>query len=759
MPRKIISLNDANWRFGSVAQKPFRDINDLDQVQEWLPAQVPGDVRLDLLRAGKISDPFYAMNNEDSQWVDACDWWYVRGVALELESGERAFLIFEGIDYQSAVFFNGKQLGRHAGMFSRQVYEIKTTDDRHQTAESNSPSLAIRIWGSDALPRMRLSPGQKIWKHIIAPLFTKPNEPFPDRYATLKCQMQFGWDFAPRLRTCGIWDEVHVVVTRSVFIEDAWIKSEVKKFQMANVAMALTLDSDRERRVRAVFVVRGKNFSSDAQTFTFDLELARGKQTREIAFDLQDARPWNPWDRGDPHLYEMGIAILSNESLDSFTTTFGVRSFRLARAPGATRRAEPWTFIVNGHREFVRGANWVPLDAIPARLTRDDYAARLKQAREANINFLRVWGGGLKEKRAFYDLCDELGILVWQEFPFAGAILDRFPKNRGFIDFVSEECGAMVRALRNHPALVLWCGGNEFDTLGNRAVVRRLKAVVVSEDGTRPFKPASPYRDESHNWRVWHRYANLRDYRQERSPFLSEFGLQSMPNLASLQNFLPSDALSAPNALWEYHRAELKKLARYAQSANPKIDSVEKFVAATQRAQAMGLQIAIEHMRRRKPQTSAVALWQFNDAWPAISWSVVDYYGQPKRAYEELKRLYSPVLASFDYALQPRRAGDIVHGDLWLINDLREAFADVELRACLNDKEIYVRHIGLPPDSSTRIDALDAPLGDGENILRLVVRAADRILSDHAYDLNFCDVGEMNPLVALWVSLINRWMR
>ncbi len=815
MPRRIISLNDANWRFGSVSQKPFRDTNDLEQVREWLPAQVPGDVRLDLLRAKKISDPFYAMNNEDSQWVDAFDWWYVRDVELELEPGERAFLIFEGIDYQSAVFFNGQQLGRHVGMFSRQVYEIEMKDNRRQTSESShSPlvtrpsSLAIRVWGSDALPKMRLSPGQKIWKRIIAPLFAKPNQPFPDRYATLKCQMQFGWDFAPRLRTCGIWDEAYVIVTRSVVIEDAWINPVSNlRSHITRVQVILALDSDREQKVRAQIGVHGKNFSSDAQTFAFDLELARGKQTREIAFDVQDAHLWNPWDRGDPNLYEMEIEIIAKESdasarrglkfevdsarlradapnasLDSFVTTLGIRSFRLAHTPGAPRRAEPWTFVINGHREFIRGANWVPLDAIPARLSRDDYAARLQQAREANINFLRVWGGGLKEKRAFYDLCDELGLLVWQEFPFAGAILDRFPKNRGFLNLVSEECSAIVRALRHHPSLVIWCGGNEFNTRGNRALVRRLKALVADEDGTRPFKPASPYRDESHNWRVWHRYANLRDYRKEPSPFLSEFGLQSMPNMASLKKFLPDDAWSAPNALWEYHHAELKKLARYADRINPEIDSVEKFVDAAQRAQAIGLQIAIEYMRRRKPKTSdaasarslldsdstktpsradaaGVAVWQFNDTWPAISWSVVDYYGQPKRAYEELKRLYAPVFASFDYALQSRRVGDIVRGHLWLINDLREEFAEVELRACLNDQEIYARRISLPPDSCARIDALDVPLGDGQNILRLIVHDADRTLSDHAYDLNFCDVGEMSPLAALWVSMANRWMR
>jgi beta-mannosidase len=226
MTRKIISLNDSNWRFGSVAQKPFSDVNDLADVTDWLPAQVTGDVRLDLLRAGKMSDPFFADNNESSQWADARDWWYVRDLDLALENDARAFLIFDGIDYQSAVFFNREQLARHVGMFARQIVELP---NRKSEIKNHKSEIAIRIWGSDALPKLKRTLAQQLWARLVKPLYTPPNEPFPDRYATLKCQMQFGWDFAPRLRTCGIWDDAHIIVARSVFIEDVWIKSKVKR--------------------------------------------------------------------------------------------------------------------------------------------------------------------------------------------------------------------------------------------------------------------------------------------------------------------------------------------------------------------------------------------------------------------------------------------------------------------------------------------------------------------------------------------------
>ncbi len=760
--RRVLSLNDSNWKLGRIAQKPFADVNDLADARDWLPAQIPGDVRLDLLRAGEISDPFYANNNESSQWVGSYDWWYMRDIDLDLRDDERAFLIFEGIDYLSAVFLNGKQLGRHAGMFSRQVLEI--TNDRDQTTESpiTNYRIAVRVWGADALPQMKLSPLEKIWARALRPLIPPPNTPYPPRMATLKCQMQFGWDFAPRLRTCGIWDDANMVVTRSVFIEDVGVKSQVQSPTSALISVSLALDSDIEQRARVECAVRGKNFSpTRSHTHTLELNLARGKKNYSLAFDLPDPQLWNPWDRGEPNLYELEIRIETLESgrSDSATTTFGIRAFELVRAPGAHTNAEPWTFIINGTREFVRGANWVPLDAMPGGLTRDDYAARLHQARDANINFLRVWGGGLREKRAFYDLCDELGILVWQEFPFAGAVLDRFPRDRAFLKFVEEECGAIVRALRNHPALVVWCGGNEFNTRGNRAIVAALRAVVTREDGTRPFKPASPYRDESHNWRVWHRGANLRDYRKEQSPFLSEFGLQAAPNVESLQKFLPDAALYPPNRLWEYHHAEFKKLERYARSVDARLDSLGAFVDATQRAQTHALQIAIEHLRRRKGETAGVAVWQFNDPWPNISWSVIDYYGAPKRAYHALVNLYAPLFASFEYALTPRRTGAVVRGQLWIINDWLRAFPQIELRALHNGAEIYRRQLRAEADSAARVDSLEVTLDAGANDLQLQLRDGEKILAANAYDLNFCDVGEINPLSNFLVTMAKRLMR
>ncbi|MFB0538127.1 MAG: glycoside hydrolase family 2 protein, partial [Anaerolineae bacterium] len=561
--RRCIDLNGPDWQFGCVPQISVdcENANDCNQVTEWLPATVPGNVRADLLALGRISDPFHGLNNEDSQWVDEWDWWYRKALSLQLDEGERAFLVFEGIDYISAVHLNGVELGRHEGMFSRQVYEITDLIKQEKEMGGHPPNppageppctpngvelgrhegmfsrqvheitdlirrkgeagghppdppaeeppctpndvVAVRIWGSAALPTTQLTAWEKAWDWMIGALLPK-SEAFPDRIRTLKCQMGFGWDFSPRLRTMGIWDDVYLVVTRAVFVRDVFVRCRVQGIrdkgqgtESAKVHLRLELDADREQAARAQVTVRGKNFAADERHFDFDLALSKGRQVKELELSIENPRLWQPWERGFPHLYEVKVDVYLSPSLvlsDSLTTTFGLRTIELAheratsapaglqirRSDGwitnparanrssAPSDAPPWTFVINGQALFIRGANWVPVDALPGRARQEDYAHLLGLAKEAGINMLRVWGGGLREKRAFYDLCDELGLLVWQEFPFACVFFGHFPRHESFLSLARQECTAIVRQLRNHPTLALWCGGNEYSPRRNR---------------------------------------------------------------------------------------------------------------------------------------------------------------------------------------------------------------------------------------------------------------------------------------------------
>lgn len=744
--REILSLNDSNWFIGAVAPRPFGDVNDFQLVEGWLPAAVPGDIRVDLLRAGKIPDPFLGMNNEASQWIDAYDWWYRRDLELGDEPDTRVFLLFEGIDYQSAIFWDGAPLGRHVGMFSRQLYEIP-----NKMCSGGKHLLAVRVWGSDQLPKYR--PGARARALKLSAARLMPNlQHFPDRYASLKCQMSFGWDFAPRLRTSGIWDDASLIHVREVLIRDIWVQGVPD----GRVRVLLDLDGNVGIDARAHITVIGKSVASLSQHF--DLPLTTQTDSNcELDLQLDTPHMWDPWDRGQPNLYEIQVSILNNnEVLDSVKATFGLRTIELAPNAGARPGDPPWTFVVNGKREFIRGANWVPADAIPARVTPADYASLLQLVRAANINLLRVWGGGLKEKKTFYDLCDEMGILVWQEFPFSGGGLDYFPRTREYLDLVESECSSIVRALRNHPSVTLWCTGNEFFPYENKAVIGAVRRTVAQNDGTRPFKPASPSHGESHNWRVWHGQANTRDYRDEKALFFGEFGLQALPDRSTLERFLPDSEVSAPGETWTYHNAELEKLRRYAAAINPQLDSLDAFISASQQAQLRGLQVMIEHARRNKPRVSGCAFWQFNEPWYSICWSVIDYARQPKQAFEKIKELYNPVLVSFNYPLRVRRAGEIVNGQVWLINDTLNELNGT-LRAWHNGTLVMEIDADAPADSARPLESLDLQLGAGVNTLRFEFRA-DEPVSTNEYDLNYCDLGEISRQASRYARA-SEWLR
>ena len=732
--RRVLDLSRATWEFGPVRARPWgaHPSNDLGQVAEWLPATVPGDVRADLLAAGRIPDPFYGVQARASAWVDGLDWWYRARLSLPLQDGERAFLVCEGIDYLSAVYADGQLLGRHEGMFSRQVYELTALARR---AARGEVELAVRLWGNDTVRRLSCS-RLTAWERLLARLehWAQPKlAPFAQRAALLKANYGFGWDFAPPLPSLGIWDDIYIVLARGVYLADAWVHAEPKGERDAQVRVRLSLDADAPQQAEAVLVIRPRNFVGQDQEFRFPLRLAAGSQTCTLTCALTDARRWEPWERGFPHLYELLVTLHapgSPDLLDGLCIPFGVRT--VERTSGA-----PWVFRINGKPLFLRGANWVPLDIFPGRLRAADYQAMVQQAREMGINFLRVWGGGLREKRAFYDACDAAGTLVWQEFPFACAFIGRFASAAGFRSLVREEARAIVRALRNHPSLFLWCGGNEFGPARHRLLVDTLADAVSAEDGTRPWHPASPGIGESHHWTVWHRLAPPAAYREERAACVSEFGLAAAPAPSSLARFLPPAERWPPGEGWRQHHAEMKKLQRYACADARGLGeaALQAFVEASQRAQAHGLQVGIEAFRRRKYATAVIAFWMLTEPWPAFSWGVIDYYRQPKQAGQMLRRAYQPLLISLDYPLGPHRQGETLEASLWVVNDTLLPYNGCEARLQLDGVEIYRQEVDVAPDGCQHIAGVRFTLGKGPWQIQAELRRHGEVLAWNRYDL------------------------
>ncbi len=760
-------MGGADWRLAQAPPGGPAEWGAWEAQNGWLPATVPGDVRADLMRAGRIPDLSFGCEFRASQWVDEAAWWLVRDFQLAPAVDRRAHLVLRGVDYLSDLFLNGVHLARHEGMFSPIVCDVTP----HLGHENR---LAIRLEANARLPTHRSGLVEKGLNRLEARWSSLP-ELHLERRDVLKCQMGFGWDFAPPVRSTGVWDEVYLQLSGPVCIRSVAVQSAFEA-QAATVQVSVELDATRAGPISLRATLEGVGFEDEPVQGErwFDLPLGTGQHT--LCLRVPEPRLWWPWDHGAPDQYRLRVEVRAGSSTlsDVWEDTVGLRSVAL----------EGWTMCVNGRPVYLRGANWVPLDLLPGRLSAADYQPWLDLARRANMNALRVWGGGLREKRAFYDLCDRLGILVWQEFPFACASITRYPRGPEYLALVRAEVGAIVRDLRNHPSIGLWCGGNEFSPRRNRHLIKAMGKAVADCDATRPFLPVSPQGDDSHFWDVWHSWEPPGAYRRDRARFASEFGLQAVPNVASAA-LLPAEDLWPPGPGWSAHGADLIKLRRYAEpwpgasvvagreqhrgprtSRGPPAGSaLHEFVQASQRAQAEGLKIAIEHYRRRKADGAGGALvWQLNEPWPAVSWSLVDAYRTPKLAYDTVRQLFSPVLVSLDHPVRAYRPGDPFCPIVWLINDSPTEFRGCRLRVELvgNRGEVALEFEGetdLPPLSAQVAARFCWTLPRGAE-WQVVASAAYRghTLSVNRYHLADCD--QIRPSLRQRLrSLLGRWIK
>lgn len=742
--QNAISLEGDDWRLG---YKKLYDgsasgtIAESEKMTEWIKAVVPGNVRADMMVAGRIPDLYIGTNNERADWLNDCVWWYRKKFAPPKQKSRRYFLDFSGIDYLSQVYLNGRKLGENEGMFTRQLYDVSSMmrDDN---------MLSVRIMGSSFLPKPSVKGLKRIWEKIGS-RFQGGEEVFPDRTATLKCQMSFGWDFAPDMRTMGIWDEVKLIGCGNIFIGRVDVRANVyRELNSAKLQIRMYLNSIAATALDIAIKLRPVNFDGPAYNVSFNAFVKKGTETIERNVLLKEPRLWNPWDKGDPNLYELTISIYDKSLVsDSVSGIIGLRDIKMERNPGTPERNLDWTFVVNGNREFIRGANWVPADSLMGRVREEDYAELIQMAKDANINMFRVWGGGLREKRYFYELCSREGMLVWQEFPFACVFLGRLPADERFLRLAEKEVSSIIKSISNHPCVALYCGGNEFSARRNSRLLTRISRVVRSTDTSRPFLHSSPGRGDNHNWTIWHGFGNIQEYKDDRCQFASEFGLQAIPAYDSLKKFLTQNGLWPPAEEWEYHKADLEKIERYAGPAKS-FSKPQDFVDASQKMQAFALQTAIEHYRRRKYGCSGTLFWQFNDPWPAISWSVIDYYRNPKLAYHRLKEAYHPVLASFVFESKPYRVGDEVPMEVWVVNDLSYPLEECMLDVCMEDRGERLMNLKfnlgtVPADSSKPYLDFSFKMPDRpEWIVRATLRSGDEVISQNSYDLKVYDEGQ-----------------
>ncbi|MGP3982534.1 glycoside hydrolase family 2 protein [Streptomyces sp. KR80] len=631
-----------------------------------VPAAVPGSTHLDLLAAGLIPDPFLDGNEESLAWMYRVDWRYELTFETRAPAGnERVDLVFEGLDTVAAVELNGLPVGTAVNMHRTHRFDV-----RH-LLRNGANELTVTF--SSALTYAEQVEQELGWRDHAYP------HPF-NMIRKMACS--FGWDWGPDLQTAGIWRPVRL---------ERW-----RTARLASVRPLVTIDPDGTGRVEVhADVERGGSGTQRLWlVVTVDGRTARvpcsGDKAVATAF-VPDARLWWPAGYGEQPRYDLSVSLEADgETIDATEHRIGFRTITVDTEPDEI--GTPFTFVVNGRRIFAKGANWIPDDHFLTRITRDRLACRVDQAVEANFTMLRVWGGGIYETEDFYDVCDERGILVWQDFLLACAA---YPEEEPLWSEVEAEARENVARLTGHPSLALWNGNNEnlwgftdwgwSDQLGGktwglRYYTELLPAIVVQLDPTRHYAPGSPYSPGNrhpndadhgtrHDWQVWN-HVDYAHYRDHVPRFCSEFGFQGPPTWATLSRWVHDEPLTPTSAGFLLHQKADDgngKLERGLAAHLPAPADFADWHWATQLNQARAVSFGIEHFRSWWPRTAGALVWQLNDCWPATSWAAVDSDGRRKPLWYALRHAFAPRLLT----VQPREGRSV----LFVVNDHDEQWS------------------------------------------------------------------------------------
>ncbi len=635
---KKLDLTRATWGFRAAQGS-----------RAWLPATVPGCVHLDLWRAGKIPDPYHGTNELALRWIEESDWEYratIRVPAALLDEA-RVELCADGLDTVAAVRLNGRPVAKTDNMFVAHRWDVK----RFLRAGTN----VIEVRFSSAARHVRTT----------RPHFTPPeefNDPVGNCVRIRKQQCQFGWDWGPRFVTAGIWRDFRL---------EGWSGHRLAHVQVVQEHRA---DRSVRLRVRPELTGRGSPVTTEACLWHEGTEVARTAARGGAGLELHVDQPelWWPAGQGAQALYELEVVVRDAEGeVGRWRRQIGLRTVVLDRSPDAA--GEKFRFLVNGRPVFLKGANWIPADSFVARLRREDYARDLRSAVEANMNCVRVWGGGIYEHEAFYDLCDELGLLVWQDFMFACCL---YPGDAAFLRSVREEAGQQVRRLHHRACLALWCGNNEVAQLNHTALEtdrrhraayeavfhRILPAAVARHAPGASYWPSSEWRadrayrrsmaesqrsGDTHFWDVWHARHPVKDYEKWRFRFVSEFGMQSYSSPATNATFCPPDAGNVFGPVMENHqknRAGNQIILDYVSRRYRFPKGQDDLIWLSQLNQAYCMKTGVEHYRRLMPHCMGALYWQLNDCWPVASWSSIEYTGRWKALHFFARRFFAPFL-------------------------------------------------------------------------------------------------------------------
>jgi len=691
----------AGWTFRKVAHKGAA-------VEAWLPAVVPGCVHTDLLAAGKIGDPFYRLNEKDQQWIENESWEYRTTVPVDAATlaRDRVELVFAGLDTFADVFVNGAQVLTADNMFRSWRVDVKAR------LKPGNNEILVRF----ASPIAKVKPAYDKLGYKL-PAANDQGKEMVSMWAR-KAPYHYGWDWGPRFVTSGIWRPVALEAWDAARLDDVQVFQNKLDANAADLGIIARVVAARAGKVRVSVAQPAGPTLGEAR---FDLKPG----VNDVKLGARIAKPelWWPAGLGAQKLYSLETKLATDDKkpLDARATRIGLRTVEVVHE--RDKEGKSFFIKVNGAPVFMKGANWIPADSFVTRVTDARYRQLLQSAKDANMNMLRVWGGGIYEDDRFYDLADELGLMVWQDFMFACSM---YPGDDPFVENVRQEAIENVRRLRNHPSLALWAGNNENEaawkqwgwqikfTLNKKAQDRIwadykkmfhevLPAVVAAEDPGRFYTRSSPSANDDrvppnkrnwgdmHFWGVWHAENPYEAYADNISRFMSEYGFQSFPELASVKRYTAPDGsdwnIESPVMLSHQRHPRGNPLIRtYMERDFRKPKDFASFLYVGQVLQGIVIKYAAEAHRRAMGHNWGSLYWQLDDCWPVASWSSIDYYGRWKAEQYFARKFYAPVLVS------PVLDKGTV--SIWVVSDRRN---DVQAR-------LGVRVIDFAGNEVTRVD-------------------------------------------------------
>jgi beta-mannosidase len=660
---------DAKWEFRAASA------TDRAELKEWHPAQVPGVVQTDLLHDNLIPDPFYRDNDTRLQWIGLTDWEYRTTFDADaaMISHEHVDLVFEGLDTFADVYVNDQAVLHTDNMFRRWRLPAKGL----LKAGPNTLRVVFHSPVELMIPKVKALPYQ-------LPSVTSHNTGNEEYVATApytrKADYQFGWDWGPRYVTEGIWQPIRIETWDAFHVENFHIQQQRVDKDAAALSAELEIQASRST-VATVEITYAELSGAPVAPIRQAVQIDPGVNHVSVPIHIANPKLWYPVGYGAQDRYRFSYTVrIARDNAAQGTLNTGLRSIELRRE--VTKTGKSFAFVVNGIPIFAKGADVIPFDSFPNRATPEIHRQILQSARDAHMNMVREWGGGIYETDDFYDICDELGIMVWQEFMFGG---DMGPGGAAFQDNVKQEAIDQVERLRDHPSIVLWCGNNETETgwvhWDDRKNFKESVSPTVRDEVWQnyvnlfhgilpgvvnrygypvPYWPSSPsanFEDppdsqtngDMHYWQVWHALAPIEEYTHQFPRFMSEYGFQSFPEMRTIRSFAQPEEMDIRSATMQDHQKNHggnERILSYMLRWYPEPKDFPSFVYLSQVLQAEAIKVGAEHLRRQMPNTMGSLYWQLNDCWPVASWASIDYYGRWKALQYYARRFYDDVLVS-----------------------------------------------------------------------------------------------------------------